>query len=365
MPALSGDLTRILDGGFRPRWSPDGHQILYQTRANSLIPDDVHVLDYPAGTTRTVLPYVEKQDPYCYAEWSPDGRRIVSRSGAFVAGLGLFISPSTGPEGGFFLDWQGQRIPKGVVKWAAGGRALILESSTLDYVPLDRTGHPNGPPAHLSTSPDRLGDVSRDGKTLAFVGGRSQQSDVWRVPIDPKTGVAIGPPQRITDSSAPDVWPLPLPDNQHLLFISGRDGGRNLYIADLDGSHVRLIDKSRVWTSVVAVSGDGRTVILWDRNDPLDQYQTYVLPFDPRTLEAVGAPRRVGHGLGTSLSSDGRYLIDFLQGQKGFAVWENPAQEHPTPLEWPLARFIHFAPLRFGICDVFRGRPMDLRFCRK
>src|SRR5438445_7702530 len=91
----------------------------------------------------------------------------------------------------------------------------------------------------------RVGDpqLSPDGRRVLFVrtttdlaSGR-RNSDIWTVPAD-----GSAPPQAFIESPKGDDSPRFLP-NGRVLFSSTRDGGPQLYVADGDGKHTRVITK--------------------------------------------------------------------------------------------------------------------------
>src|SRR2546426_1293443 len=88
-------------------------------------------------------------------------------------------------------------------------------------------------------------DVSPDGKTIVF----ELLGDLYTMPV---TG---GAATRITSGPAFDSQPRYSPDGRHIVFLSDRSGGENIWICDADGTHAKALTKggnqlyaSPVWT---------------------------------------------------------------------------------------------------------------------
>src|SRR5262249_55702905 len=161
---------------------------------------------------------------------------------------------------------QGKKINGENAIWTPNGRGLIFSpgsgvqvSSTsgvgLTYLPLDRQQRPAGVPVQLTTGADSYPNISRNGKRLAYNSSASR-SDIWKVPLDPATAKPSGVPTRLIPGRSNEWSPQPLPDGEHVLFLSNRDAGRWMYVADVNGENVRLVDKTHNWYLIQSVSPD-------------------------------------------------------------------------------------------------------------
>src|SRR5437879_3502797 len=88
-------------------------------------------------------------------------------------------------------------------------------------------------------------DVSPDGKTIVF----ELLGDLYTMPV---TG---GAATRLASGPAFDSQPRYSPDGKHIVFLSDRSGGENIWICDADGTHAKALTKggnqlyaSPVWT---------------------------------------------------------------------------------------------------------------------
>jgi len=111
-------------------------------------------------------------------------------------------------------------------------------------------------PRTLSFSTDEASwislDVSRDGKTIVF----DILGDLYTLPI------AGGTATRITSGTGWDQQPRYSPDGTQIAFVSDRNGSKNVWIANADGSRPRIITRSeRINFSSPIWSADGQYVI--------------------------------------------------------------------------------------------------------
>jgi len=195
-------------------------------------------------------------------------------------------------------------------------------------------------------------DVSPDGETVVF----DLLGDLYTVPL------GGGDATRITSGLAFDAQPRFSPDGEHLLFLSDRSGGENLWTLELatgdttqitegngrswmspdwtpDGDYVvasrgeARLGEVQLWlghrdggsgqvlrgepdnlkTVGAAVSPDGRWIWhaqrqgSWDYNAQLPQYQLAV--YDRQTGESSTRSSRYGSAFRPTLSPDGRWLV--------------------------------------------------------
>ena len=95
-------------------------------------------------------------------------------------------------------------------------------------------------------------DVSPDGRTIVF----DILGDLYPPPI------AGGTATRITSGTGWDQQPRYSPDGRQITFVSDRNGSKNVWIANADGSRPRALTKSeRINFSSPIWSSDGQYVI--------------------------------------------------------------------------------------------------------
>ena len=312
--AFGGDVTRISSMGYRPKWSRDSKKILFHTRVGGQVPNEVYVMDYPPrGEPVRLLEWSRGKDPFVYASWSPDGSLVSYRTGHYVAGSGIAVrSLATGIER--YLQWAGTKVTGGHPVWTIGENGLIFSAGGLWFVPLDASGEVQSEPVRLTTGNDGEPSLSRDGRVLAYAMS-SSRTDIWKVPLNPETGLAAGPSIPVIENPSNDRVPALLSDNQRFLFKSNRADERSyaIYIADLDGSNVRLIQRGH-WPGRMHLSPNER----WIGTGGVSERNTlrpdgtpsgaavavpYLIPFDPVRGEVDGPPIEIELGFSGGLSS--------------------------------------------------------------
>jgi Tol biopolymer transport system component len=165
--------------------------------------------------------------------WSPDSRKIafVSKSPSNFSSVAIWVVNADG-SGGFALDEQPN--PFDVTnyltpRWAPNGSAIAFlstENGNPDVVlkPL------NGAAAHLISTPDNESDIawSHDSLRIAFVRASGATRTIWVMNADASS------PMSITTGQNPR-WS---PDDRYLLFDTSRDGNREVYRMNSNGTNL-------------------------------------------------------------------------------------------------------------------------------
>ncbi|HEX7185409.1 MAG TPA: protein kinase [Thermoanaerobaculia bacterium] len=184
MGATGESVRRLANFGYNPAWSPDGKEILCATEgvfdpATRRHHSELWRIDAATGGRRKVALAEDAVQP----SWSPNGLRIA------------------------FWSWSPATAQRSV--WTAtpdgSGAVRVTDDSSLNWNPV----------------------WSPDGKHLYFASDRSGSMNLWRVPIDERTGKALGRPEPIT---TPSQWAG---------FISlARGGGRLVYVTDVSEANL-------------------------------------------------------------------------------------------------------------------------------
>src|SRR5712692_5400256 len=200
----------------RPLWSPDGTRILYET--------DAHLFVMPAlgGAPRLMA------NGACCPAWSPDGRQVAYvRSPRRVVGASTERPESiyvTSPDGGP-SRFVGLVFDPHSLRWSPDSRWLALVSGNAQFAVSAATFANKGPSA---------------------------------IVLVPAAG---GAPVPVTDNAALNVSPAWTPDSRHILFVSNREGARDVYAVRLQGSGMPAGNPSRLTTGLnahsISLSADG------------------------------------------------------------------------------------------------------------
>ncbi|HEX3234114.1 MAG TPA: BTAD domain-containing putative transcriptional regulator [Gemmatimonadales bacterium] len=262
-------VTQELPGShWRPQWSPDRSRMAFQAGGR--------IYEVPAfgGVPRVLVEPAHPGSWVASAAWSPDGRAI-----AYVEDWAVYRRAIGGGPATLLCRLANAHS----LAWSPDGRWIALVSGNPGFIFGES-------PWGSSTN---LGNIA--------------PSSIWIVPA------AGGNPIRITDDQALNTSPVWLPHTAGLLFVSNREGSRDVYRVDLSGAGVPAGEPTRLTTGLsahsISLSADGRalaysvfsyTANIWS----LD------IPEHGEAAEAGARPFTEGTQIieGISLSPDGRWL---------------------------------------------------------
>jgi Tol biopolymer transport system component len=137
--------------------------------------------------------------------------------------------------------------------------------------------------------PSYLHGWSPDGKYLVYTGGRNDEYDIYRIPVD-----GSGPEVRLTDVTALDDGPEYTPDGRYIYFNSTRSGRMQLWRMKADGSEPERVTDSETNDWFPHPSPDGRWIaFLSFGQDVAPADHPYYKHVYIRLMPAEGGPARV------------------------------------------------------------------------
>ena len=355
-------LTNAPEMELDPAISPDGREVVY---AAGYLPD-LHLYVRDLGGGRPLALTADRAGMQFRPRWTPDGGDIVfydvdpaSRSGRALR-IPRFggTTQAIGPE----LVWDIHE-DRGVVGGRDGLSLQPLGGGEATLVPTET-------PPHSAV-------WSRNGRALAFVLGNNMfgnpltqigsiaPSAIWTVALDGEepTMVAGG------DGSL-NTSPAWMPDGRTVLFVSDRDGPRDVYAVRLDGALGARGDAVRVTTGLnphsITLSADGSTLAFAQLT-----FRTNIveIPIPSSGSASITAARPVTSGNQTvenhGISFDNRWLAydSNLEGNQDIYLMPTDGGEarritthpgddfHPDPS--PDGSEIVFYSTRFGLRDLF------------
>ena len=175
----------------RPVWSPDGGRLAFQSGGT------IYAVDAFGGTPMPLVRPSSEDRWVAYPAWSPDGRSV-----AYAENWAVYLRAADG-RGKARLVTDG--VPAHTLSWSPDGRWIAFVSGNPGFA---------------------YGETPWGNATSL---GNAAPSAVWVV------RVSGGAPRRVTDAQALNTSPVWLPDSHGLLFVSNRDGGRDVYRVMLDG----------------------------------------------------------------------------------------------------------------------------------
>jgi Tol biopolymer transport system component/tRNA A-37 threonylcarbamoyl transferase component Bud32 len=270
----STQLTRSAGLEVDPAISPDGREVAFVAGAFGRM--RLYLQDTQGRSAAELAPDLDEDQRS--PRWSADGRNVFFTYGSSAEGSIRAVSRSGGAvaelaDDGSTIHFAEMRDSVTAVGFDSG---LLLRFDVRtrepEYIVADRVG----PDPH---SPK----VSPDGRLVAFVDRNAawqlaanyapssvivvpmQEGDVETVEISsgsfPKWN---GIPVAVTDSVSMNFSPVWLPDSRHLLFVSDRDGSRDIYMQRVNSAGEADGTASRITVGAdahsISISDDGRSV---------------------------------------------------------------------------------------------------------
>ena len=290
-----------------PSISPDGKTFVYVSSASGN--DDIYLqrLDGRNAINLTKDCPADDTQP----AFSPDGSQIAFRSER--EGGGIFVMGATGESVRRVADFGFNPA------WSPDGKEIAVSTESV-VDPLSRRTTAALYVINVATGAKRL--ITKDdamqpswsphGGRIAYWGllsGGGGQRDIWTVPASgPSTGAGAVP---VTNDAAVDWNPVWSPDGKFLYFSSDRNGTMNLWKAPIDEKSGRVLGSFEPmtvpshWCGFVSVSRDGRNLLYTSREETSGVRKVAFDPDRERVDAAVEAlALELGHGLERQLALD-------------------------------------------------------------
>jgi Tol biopolymer transport system component/tRNA A-37 threonylcarbamoyl transferase component Bud32 len=277
MGATGESARRLTDFGFNPAWSPDGKEIICATE-NVVRPRDrssiskLFVVDAGTGASRVIF-----QGDAVQPHWSPHGQRIaywaISSTAAQLDILTVAANGGTpvSVTNDAARDWNPVWSPDGNYIYFSSDRG---GSMNLWRVPIEeKSGKVLGPPEPITTPSTDAAHISfsRDGRRLAYV-QQSYTANLHRIGFDPAAEKVVGLPTAITQGSREVIQPSPSPDGQWLAFAS-RGKQEDIFIIRTDGTGLRQLTDDSYLDRAPCWSPDGKKIAFYsDRSGKLEAW---------------------------------------------------------------------------------------------
>ena len=329
-PAMAvGKRIAVAVGPESERWpslSPDGKTIVF-TRSDRGMPH-LYVQQVDGGVPLAITTQLPEWQ--CCGAVSPDGSRLL-----FLTPQGLYVVPTLGgqarPVGTGPSGFSTTRVAVLWGSWSPDGRRIVYSRHDTIYVQgIDESAQTAVARGRTVHSPA----WSSDGRWIAFVQGNAQfeingNQGPSAIAVVSASG---GTPVLVTDSSALNTSPVWLPGRTALLFISDKDGGRDVYQLPLSSSGKPDGAPTRITTGLnpdrIAVSSDGKR-LAWSVY--AETSNVWSLPIPLRDSVPVSQATEVTSGSQdietAAVSPDGKWLY-YDSDLKGNAdIWRVPLAE--------------------------------------
>jgi serine/threonine-protein kinase len=320
VPVLGKRSAVTLEPGLEmnPTVSPDGKLVAY----SQMTPGESRLVvrQLAGGEPVTVARWPGAQP--AVPAWSPDGARLLH-----LSPRGLEIIPALGGVSRL-LAAQTPDERTGWGAWAPSGEEVVYSSAETLYVrKLDGEAT-----RALSIAAKPHSPVwSPDGRWIAFVSGNPQYptfanlapSSIWVVRS------AGGEPIRLSDDRPLHTSPIWTPDSRGLLYVSDRDGGRDIYLLRLSRAGAAAGPPTRLTTGLhphtIGLSADGRRLVYGAFSESSN---VVAIGLQPRRSVSLRDARPVTSGSQVieafSISPDGRWLVFDSNRSGNQDIWRMP-----------------------------------------
>jgi Tol biopolymer transport system component len=270
------------------RLSPDGRKMLYIGYQDKELKYNLRVLDFASGKSLTLVEGINADAATLIFEWSPDGKKVVYKSGRgelrLINAEGGKAEPlwsaSEKDTAVYPLDWSDQNH---TILIALINR--IEKTARLALLP-EKGGAPR---TIVSGDSNELADIAQfspDGELIVGMKKKEKNTDVYVWAVDG------GGETRITDHPADDVYPLWSPDGKYIVFVSDRAKTVDLWAVPMAGPRpagdpIRIqadIGKNKVPSDYTK----GGQLLFYGISSAGSPSDFFVLPVDPKTGEARG-----------------------------------------------------------------------------
>jgi Tol biopolymer transport system component/DNA-binding SARP family transcriptional activator len=301
-----------------PVLSPDGKFVAYAAGPSGRL--RIYVRQIAGG--RTIAVADSTPGDQHWPRWSPDGSRL-----SFEAGRAVYVVPALGgptrllvapPDVSPGVNGEGAISDEGpsYLAWSPDGRKIVYAEGRR----IEVRAAEGGPSTTLAEVEQPHSFAwSPDGSRIAYVLGNAAfvyapnaigniaPSAIWTV------SASGGSPKPLTDAASLNTSPVWLPDGRSLLFISSRDGSRDVYRVGIDRSGTSTGPPTRLTTGLslhtIDLSHDGGQLVYADFTEYAN-LATLPIPAAGPVSAATAEPLTSGHQSieGMAVSPDGRWL---------------------------------------------------------
>ena len=329
MGVTGESVRRLTDMGHNPSWSPDGARLVVSTQAVELRPHvqqsdgELWIIDVRTGTTKALVqagkggPDFGRGSDSVQPSWSPHGQRIAFWGVSEAGRRDIWtIDPNANAPKATVVRVTNDPALHWNPVWSPDGKYLYYGSDrdgTLNLwrVPMDeKSGKPTGDPESLGLPAAVAGNfsLSQSGDVAFTTVTRSYRLIAF--PFDINSG-AVGEPRTLFGGSEEILTFEPSPDGKQMAFTTGGGAQEDLFVANIDGTRVRKLTGDAPRDRGVTWSPDGRTLYFYsNRNGSYHIWRIQadgsgITPVtDDRDLKRVGA----GNIYLPSVSPNGRTL---------------------------------------------------------
>jgi len=256
----SGKETRLIVNAFNPEASPDGKRIAFD--ASLAGPRRIWATDSRGYNPQQLTSDVSEGISHVRPRWSPDGTKVVFQSVERTKFDVRVLDLARGRSVWVTNDAVQDLNPV----WSASGRFIYFSSYrgggiNIWRVAMSPEGTPAGAPQQLTNGAGQDVEIaiSRKAPRLAFSILR-QNADIWRLPVSPETGKPTGAPIEVITTTREDSRGVWSPDGRTIAFNSDRTGEMNIWLHSIENAQTRQLTKGSGGDFQANWSPDGRRI---------------------------------------------------------------------------------------------------------
>jgi Tol biopolymer transport system component len=311
MGATGESVRRLTAAGFHPAWSPDGRRLAFCTESVDApfarsATSQLWVVDVESGESRRI-----STADAVHPRWSPGGARIAYWGLREGGQRDLWTMPVEGGDPVPVtedppVDWS--------PVWSPDGRHLYFSSDrggnmNLWRVPIDeRTGALRGSPEPVTTGSggdDGGASISADGLRIAYVTSQTHP-EILRAPFDAREGALLGEPAPVPGLPATFAYATPSPDGRRLALSNVSARQEDIFVAGVDGTGLSQLTDDHYKDRLPRWTPEGDRIVFY--SDRSGGYEIWSIRADGSDLRQLTDTPDVD-AIYPVLSPDGRRII--------------------------------------------------------
>ncbi len=256
----SGNERRLIANAFNPECSPDGKRIAFD--ASLAGPRRIWATDSRGYNPQQLTSDVSEAISHVRPRWSPDGSKVVFQSVERTKFDVRVVDLARGRSIWVTNDAVQDLNPV----WSPSGQFIYFSSYrgggiNIWRVAISAEGTPAGPPQQLTNGAGQDVEIaiSRKAARLAFSILR-QNADIWRLPVSPQTGKPTGMPMEVITTTREDSRGVWSPDSKSIAFNSDRTGEMNIWLHSIESAQTRQLTKGPGGDFQANWSPDGKRI---------------------------------------------------------------------------------------------------------